>query len=110
MAGIQKHTKTPWAVNPFRAQIDAFDGGRDGDPQAVCKMLWPTDARSEAETEANAAFIVKAVNAHEQLVKALEAWIKHFGPIEDNEMLHEDCRAVYAMTRAALKAADADGG
>jgi hypothetical protein len=105
--GMPRHTELPWAVNPFRAQIDAFVGGN---PRAVCKMLWPTDERSEAETEANAAFIVKAVNAHEQLVKALEAWIKHFGPIEDNEMLHEDCRAVYAMTRAALKAADADGG
>jgi hypothetical protein len=38
--------------------------------------------------------------------KALEAWVTHFGPIEDNHMLNDDCRAVFAKTRAALRLAE----
>ena len=47
-------TKGPWIVNPFNAQVDCSVIGKDGNLLPVCQMLWPTDERSEAETEANA--------------------------------------------------------
>lgn len=66
---MNKHTPTPWAVNPIKAQVDAFD--HDG-PLPVCQMLWPTTLRSEQEALANAARIVHCVNHHDELVAALE--------------------------------------
>ncbi len=54
-----KHTPMPWAI--FKAGI----GEENGDGIA---SLW----REGGEREANAALIVRAVNAHEGLVKALE--------------------------------------
>lgn len=54
-----QHTPGPWAVNPFRAQVDAFRG-QDALPLAVCQLLWPTKERSEAETEANGRLIAAA--------------------------------------------------
>jgi hypothetical protein len=52
-----KHTPGPWAVHPSKARVDAFVGGA---PLPVCELLWPTDQRSEAETEANARLIAAA--------------------------------------------------
>jgi hypothetical protein len=51
-----KHTPGPWVVHFSRAQVDAFDG-EDGQPLPVCKLLWPTTERSEAETYVNAKLI-----------------------------------------------------
>ena len=64
-----KHTPGSWVINPFVAQVDAFN---DEGPAPVCKMLWPTDLRSEAETEANARLIAAAP----EMLAALEyiAW------------------------------------
>jgi hypothetical protein len=36
------------------------------------------------------------------LVSALKKFNHHFGPIEDNEMLHEDARECFRLSRAAL--------
>lgn len=63
----------PWAVNPFRAQIDCSAPSYKGGLLPVAQMLWPTDERSEAETAELAEFIVRAVNSHYQLVEALES-------------------------------------
>jgi hypothetical protein len=65
----RKFTPGPWAVNPFVAQVDAF--GSDG-PLAVCQLLWPTDERSEAETEANGHLISVAPDLYEALKDLLE--------------------------------------
>ena len=54
-----KHTPLPWTI--FKAGI----GEENGDGIA---SLW----REGEEREANAALIVRAVNAHEDLVKALD--------------------------------------
>lgn len=51
---MEKATPGEWAVHPIEARVDAFAGGS---PLPVCKMLWPTEFRTEAETEANAVFI-----------------------------------------------------
>ncbi len=55
------HTPGPWAVNPVSAQVDAAGmkrGKRVTIP--VCKLLWPTTLRDEAETFANAQLIAAA--------------------------------------------------
>lgn len=72
------HTPGPWIVNPFCAQVDSHAVDEDGDPIPVCQLLWPTDLRSEAETMANAAFIVRACNSHYELLEALEAMVSEY--------------------------------
>jgi hypothetical protein len=37
------------------------------------------------------------------MYEALEAYHKHFGPLEDNHMLNEDCRRCAKLADAALK-------
>ena len=53
-------TPGPWIVNPFRAQVDCAALDEWGDPLRIAELLWPTDYRSEAETEANARLIAAA--------------------------------------------------
>jgi hypothetical protein len=95
--GMQRHTPTPWEVRTnYRA-------AHRGDIWSACKGFPSRPVASTVgqenadERAANAAFIVKAVNAHEQLVKALQ-----------QIALFDDTSGEVA--RAALKAADADGG
>lgn len=46
---------------------------------------------------------VRCVSAERDRVKAaLEAFVKHFGPLQDNAMLHEDVRNCYRLARKAL--------
>lgn len=61
-------TAGPWAVNPTNAQVDAFDTGV---PVPVCQLLWPTELRSEAETEANGHLIAAAPELLACLVAAV---------------------------------------
>lgn len=68
-----QHTPGPWAVHPVSARVDAFSGGT---PLPVCELLWPTDDRSEGETEANAHLITAApdmLDALEGLTPILES-------------------------------------
>jgi hypothetical protein len=59
IAEAEKATAGPWAVHPSVAQVDAFTPH----PVPVCQLLWPTELRTEAETEANAAFIATSRTA-----------------------------------------------
>jgi hypothetical protein len=53
------HTPGPWAANPFIAQVDS--GQLDGsDLIPIAQLLWPTELRSEAETQANARLMAAA--------------------------------------------------
>jgi len=38
----------------------------------------------------------------DRLKAALEAFVKHFGPLQDNAMLHENVRNCYRLARKAL--------
>jgi hypothetical protein len=75
MSETQKRTPTPWRAS--RARKSSNFGAyvafvQTSDPPSVLAKVsgGPTDDREVAE--ANAAFIVRAVNAHDDLVKALE--------------------------------------
>jgi hypothetical protein len=79
MSETQKHTPTPWRASKARKSSNfcayvAFV--QTVDPASVLAKVsgGPTDDREVAE--ANAAFIVRAVNAHDDLVKALEPFAR----------------------------------
>jgi signal transduction histidine kinase len=62
-----KHTPTPWILDEERGKLmDA-----DGEFVTHISLTRYVDERRDPEAEANAAFIVRAVNAHEKLVAAL---------------------------------------
>jgi hypothetical protein len=76
MSETQKHTPTPWYVAAMNDCLFIFDRAPSpapydgpipgGSPATViAKLDYP-------KADANAAFIVRAVNAHDDLVKALE--------------------------------------
>lgn len=92
MAQEAKHTPMPWAVNPAKAQVDAFAGGT---PLPVCQLLWPTDERSEAETEANARLIAAAPDLLAALVAA-DAFISY------HTRLQEEAPACLDLIRVAI--------
>lgn len=76
-----KHTPTPWEAQP----IDA-DKSAGGDIGAACivgsnlgglvaaALPWPTeiDSGDFSRVKANAAFVVRAINSHEPMLKALK--------------------------------------
>lgn len=57
-----KHTKTPWTTKGVFVLIEKRD-----QPKVICCMA---DAPTSIEARANAAHIVKCVNAHDALVEA----------------------------------------
>jgi hypothetical protein len=71
-----KHTPTPWwiaqSAGPGILAIDATDP-QDGQLFAVCEIFGINDMRENSPVaEANAAFIVKACNSHDQLIAELQ--------------------------------------
>lgn len=68
---MSEHTPTPWVQFAFDGKCDAImPAGRDGD---ICTFR-------DAPSDADAAFIVNAVNSHDALVKALEDMVNTFQP------------------------------
>ena len=60
-----KHTKTPWVYPLGSTTVRAKSGGFH-----LCNM---SNGVSVKEQEANAEFIVRACNSHDELVKAVKA-------------------------------------
>jgi hypothetical protein len=103
----RKFTAGPWAVNPFVAQVDAF--GSDGRPLAVCQLLWPTDERSEAETEANGHLIAAAPDLYDALkacVGLIEGAIASKRPDADDVELVPGGSYMLSDARAAIAKAE----
>jgi len=97
----ESFTPGPWAVNPVNAQVDTFAGGA---PLAVCKLLWPTDLRSEEETEANARLIAAAPDLYAAL-NLLHDEIADYIAINNLGALNNSS---LRMARAALSRARGD--
>jgi hypothetical protein len=95
------HTATPWAVedngNEYWPDINAKDA--DGDSVTIATV-----------GRANAEFIVRACNAHDDLVKALQELVASADMIvcRETQATLEDCdKTLIADARAALAKAGA---
>ena len=66
-----KHTPGGWIVYPFKAFVLPADR-LDPDDAPICAMLWPTDKRSEEETQANGRLIAAAPTMYAAAVALLE--------------------------------------
>jgi hypothetical protein len=92
------HTPGPWIVNPFRAQVDCQTLSEKGGLLPVARMLWPTDERSEAETEANAQLIAAAPDLLDALSRAIK-WLA----VSDDPRSTKDLNAAEAAVRKARR-------
>ena len=100
---MNKHTPTPWS---YQHKSDAYTHIiRGPNNRFICQFHQSTDDT----TKANAAFIVRACNAHDQLVEALElalaraeSWIHD--QLDGTSSLESEL-AELEPCRAALKAA-----
>lgn len=83
------HTPTPWEVGMSRNGLPSVDASTESPCTLEICMVWGTekDMIVNDECEANAAFIVRACNAHDVLVELAEKVIGHFAgtgaPLED---------------------------
>jgi hypothetical protein len=99
------HTPTPWEVKPIKDDSGANFGIKSIDNDGgwwIAEIVHPAST-NEVE-EANAQFIVHAVNNHQSLVDALEQLIKQI----DNTgfIIACDCaEAATGMAKATLAAA-----
>lgn len=82
---MSEHTQTPWMTNPAGEMLPddwmivADMGKTPNGIQQISTVARALSIRQTPETTAaNAAFIVRAVNAHEQLVAALEWYAKDY--------------------------------
>ena len=73
------HTPTPWKTMPLNPFIFSGD---EPEELAVCR----TDIKLPPErNDANAAYIVRAVNAHEELIATLKEVSKHATDLNKND-------------------------
>jgi hypothetical protein len=91
------HTKLPWSLVEARTRHGHLCEVHAGDGYDVATVY----GRDPDEREANAAFIVKAVNAHETLISALRAVEQDAVYIENGENAISD--KVRDMVRTALE-------
>lgn len=76
-----KHTPTPWTNGENGLIYGFIDAESDNGAPLVCDVIIANGSEKRAATgatndeeEANAVFIVRAVNAHEALLEALAVW------------------------------------
>jgi hypothetical protein len=101
---MAEHTKTPWKVagQDHKVRIDSKK-----QTVARANVVW-SGAEGESigypEAEANAAFIVRCVNAHDDLVKALRTIVDGASAdVSDTAIvIGSDAKAALAFARAAL--------
>jgi hypothetical protein len=75
-----KHTPTPWVLDGYNLAQILYCTAERGSPEAkhACGD-YDVIAKCEGDNwKANAAYIVKAVNAHEALVEALENLVENY--------------------------------
>ena len=110
-------TPGPWAVNPALAQVDAMPS-----TLPVCKLLWPTTKRTEAETWANGQIIAACdpdtiralLEERDRLAAALEAaqmglryavrvWVLSDEIVWSEKKIDEVVESIIDAARAAAK-------
>lgn len=114
MTADPKVSPRPWRVDPdHRADIQAHDGKdigtafHQGVVGMTLRLSGPMSAQDDDEGAANAAHIVRCVNAHDGLVEALELVLHSFDdgpPSMQAVRLDDACKNAQAVL-AALAAA-----
>lgn len=80
-----QHTPTPWHFEKGRFNSDDLSDSHIGSIVSEKDFILAAingDAGSSEEVEANAAFIVRAVNAHEELLEAAKIGLRYMKPEE----------------------------
>ena len=95
------HTPTPWNIDNtdygaplIRAKTCWMKGSRD-----VAKVLYHYGSE-DPEVDQNAAFIVRACNAHEELVEALRGMLEWARRVKEINPGPEVAKAVSALRKA----------
>lgn len=92
-----KHTKTPWARRDFEIV------GPFGSRKNVCEMTGLSE--SYDENVANARLIVKCVNSHDELVKALQDMQEKYRELPWKHYVEPVSDPIYVQAIEALKKA-----
>jgi hypothetical protein len=101
MAGIQKHTPTPWGASHLKSSSLVHN-------VPLGEYAVRVEVTGERHKD-DAAFIACACNSHEALVKALERAGAHLRKLAYSHGADEDeADEAVAYITAALKAADAE--
>lgn len=90
---MSKPTPTPWMIDPANPEMVMYSDGY------ICDCDAPSYRQTllQVEWEANAAFIVQAVNAHQDLVEALEQVLIDW----------DDGSGAFTLTQATINKAQA---
>jgi hypothetical protein len=125
MSETQKHTPTPWTAGEWItghdghyvyslifgagkrvASVSVYGTRKDGsDAGKPARFGGTRPTYTEEEVDANRAFIVRAVNAHDQLVAALQNALSAMGRAGANADVNHPQRAAWEDARAALSKA-----
>lgn len=112
MGEIVKHTPGPWRVAAPPDKV-CTDYGDDSDftKNGLAKTVVVCEHRSwmaEGEEFANAAFIVKAVNCHNELLEALREMVEAYDgfPTDMSRDERECCRIAFGKAEAAIAKAE----
>jgi hypothetical protein len=104
----KEHTPTPWQVQRHRGLPDFAIATPDVNAYEIYNRIATVHAPASddlyEQAEVNAAFIVKAVNSHEALVRELRWCIA----VLENKTLNEQEAVVLKDAQAALKLAEAE--
>ena len=97
------HTPTPWNLGyTGRCILREIPGMCDGEDGYAVAITSAHSLLTPSEAKANAAFIVRAVNSHDALVRALEEMIEVYWGDGDGELPEPHC---IQNARAALASA-----
>jgi hypothetical protein len=99
---MTKHTPTPWIVtNGVQIWRDGHSSLASPRICSLANAAQPVEQLTAEEMAANAAFIVRAVNAHEELVAAARALLDRLDDITTDAF----SKGGEAVEREALRAA-----
>lgn len=102
---MQKHSELPWGIlpeecdKPYIRIRGTVLGGRYKIANVLTPVYEGVHEREAQETRANAALIVRAVNAHADLVAALEYIISPRGQLPGSDAMKK-ARAALAKAKA----------
>lgn len=79
-----------------------------GQEELVASLRLAATAYHEQGRDATGHLLTDAADKIEALRAALVKFVDHFGPLENNFMVHEDARACFRLAREALGPKDHD--